>query len=62
MQEPPTLEQLQKMFPDYPCGREKCKYQGNRLYKAKQCANMDCAEFRAWFSKAWATIRKNVTK
>lgn len=23
MQEPPTLEQLQKMFPDYPCGREK---------------------------------------
>jgi hypothetical protein len=56
MKELPTIEQMQNLFPDYPCGREKCKYQGNQLFRARRCSNVDCPEFKAWFVKHWAKI------
>lgn len=56
MKELPTIEQMQKLFPDYPCGREKCKYQGNQLFRARRCSKVDCPEFKAWFVKRWAKI------
>ena len=51
----PGVRTMQKLFPDYPCGREKmgcdCPSAPGR------CAKM-CEAWRRWFSAEWEMMRR----
>ncbi len=53
-----TCEHMQSVFPDYPCGRENCRFKGDSE-KANACiCTVQCQLFDAWFSEHWHRIQK----